>query len=703
MRNRLCHSPVGSPIEPLEARTLLSGTGPVATVLTAPTNITVPGSTGTSIVVQYTDPAGLNLASISGSNLTIGIGTFAPSDPPVPVTIAKVTASSDSTTAAVTYNLGAPDGAFYSQDDDVYRVELNGNSVLDKSGVAAAANPLLGLYQVLVNPVDATFAGGTLGFATQASITQPDGKIVLAGSQNPAAPQAVLERLNSDGSPDTTFASTGGIATTPGDNAAFYALGLQSTGEIVVAGTSDGDLLLGRYSSAGVSDSHTSTPIDFGSGITASLYGLAVATDDSIYAVGSESNGSAVVAHYLANGSLDSSFGTAGIATFAVGSATTSLSSVAFNSNEIIVAGTAGSNVFVAELTATGAFTPGFNAGAADTVAGLAAGTGNVHSPALAVSADGDIYVSSHVASGDLAIERLTPAGQPDSTFGPPSSAGVATTHFGPAGAAESDDADSILLRNDGTIVVSGTSDGKSVLAVYNADGSPFSQFTKDAFSASSDSTAMTDQAVATLSGSNAVVLSTTGNSTVASEFDIAAGPAITPPTTPTPPTSPVTPPITTTPNPTPIGTLGVVNGKRVTHLTFMAPNGASVTLHFSGSGSVQILESGSDVDLIATGSNLHLSTIGSGAFTLGTITVTGSLAQLKAPAATLAGALSATGSIGSSDLASIAGSIDAGGKIQRLVAASAASDSHFEASRFGVIKLPGKIKPVDDARFQTS
>jgi hypothetical protein len=93
MRNRLCHSPVGSPIEPLEARTLLSGTGPVATVLTAPTNITVPGSTGTSIVVQYTDPAGLNLASISGSNLTIGIGTFAPSDPPVPVTIAKVTAS----------------------------------------------------------------------------------------------------------------------------------------------------------------------------------------------------------------------------------------------------------------------------------------------------------------------------------------------------------------------------------------------------------------------------------------------------------------------------------------------------------------------------------------------------------------------------------------------------------------------------------
>jgi uncharacterized delta-60 repeat protein len=696
MRNRLCRSPVGSPLERLETRTLLSDTGPVATVITPPSNITVPGSTGTSIVVQYTDPAGLNLSSISGSNLTIGVGSFAPSDPPVPVTVAKVTASTDFTTATVTYYLGAPDGAFYSQDDDVYRVELNGDSVLDSAGIAAAANPLLGLYQVLVNPVDASFAGGTLGFATQASITQPDGKLVLAGSQNPAASQAVLERLNADGTPDTTFAGTGGIATSPGDHAAFYAVGLQSTGEIVVAGVSDGELLLGRYSSTGVSDSQSLTPVNFGSGITASFYGLAVAPDDSIYAVGSESNGSAIVAHYLADGSPDTSFGTAGMATFAVGSATTSLSSVAFNNNEIIVAGTAGSNVFVAELTATGSFAPAFNAGAPDTVAGLAAGTGNVHSPALAVASDGDIYVASHVASGDLAIERLTPAGQPDSTF---AAAGIATTHFGPTGTAETDDADSILLRDDSTIVVSGTSDGQSVLAVYNANGSPFSQFTKDAFSPSSDPATTTDQAVATLSGSNAVVLSTTSDNTVASEFDIAAGPATTPPTSPPPPTTP--PP--TAPTPTPIGTLGVVNGKRVKHLTFTAPSGASVTFRFSGSGSVQILQSGNDVDLIATGSNLHLTAISSGAFTLGTITVTGSLAQLKAPAATLAGALTSTGSLGSIDLAAITGTIDAGGKIQRLIAASAASDSHFQASGFGVIKLPGKIKAAGDARFQTS
>ncbi|HEX4123384.1 MAG TPA: delta-60 repeat domain-containing protein, partial [Tepidisphaeraceae bacterium] len=655
-----------TPFEPLEGRTLLSGTGPVATVIAPPSNVTVAGSDGTSIVVQYTDPAGISLATITGANLTVGVGSFAPSDPPVPVTVAKVTASTDSTTATVTYDLGAPDGALYSQDDDVYRVELNGNSVYDDAGAAAAANPLLGLYQVLVNPTDASFSSGSLGFATNASITQPDGKLVLAGSQNPSALQGVLERLNADGSPDTTFGSGGGIATTPGDNDVFNAVGLQSDGDIVVAGSGIGRLLLAQYTPAGAAIGQTLTPIDLGSGITASLYGLAVAPDNSIYAVGSESNGSAIVAHYLADGSLDTTFGTGGLAMFTVGSsATTSLSSVAVANNTVIVAGAAGSNAFVAELTAAGSFDPSFNSGTPDIVDGLAAGAANIHSPALAVSSAGDIYIASHTAAGDLALERLTPAGQPDSSFG---AAGVVSTHFGRAGTAETDDADSILLRSDGIIVVTGTSDGQSAIAVYNSDGSPFSQFTKDAFSPGSDPTATSNAALGTLSGEDAVVLSTTGQSTVASEFDIAAAPTTTPPTTPPPTTPPPTnPPTTTTPAPTPIGTLGKVNGKRVNHLSFTAPSGASVTLKLSGNGTAQVSQAGNDVDLVITGNNLRLAANASAAFTLGSVTVTGSLAAFKAPAATLAGTFSTTGKLGTIALGSVTGTLAAAGNITAL------------------------------------
>ena len=74
---------------------------------------------------------------------------------------------------------------------------------------------------------------------------QSDGKLVLAGRRNVAAPPALLNqfavmRLNSNGSPDGTFGSQGRVSTpisNLGDEA--LAVALQADGRIVAAGVSN--------------------------------------------------------------------------------------------------------------------------------------------------------------------------------------------------------------------------------------------------------------------------------------------------------------------------------------------------------------------------------------------------------------------------------------------------------------------------------
>jgi len=76
---------------------------------------------------------------------------------------------------------------------------------------------------------------------------QADGKILVAGSVN--AVDVLVLRLTSDGLPDSTF-SADGIARFNGDADGIDAgrgIALQPDGRIVVAGVSDGDLLVLRY------------------------------------------------------------------------------------------------------------------------------------------------------------------------------------------------------------------------------------------------------------------------------------------------------------------------------------------------------------------------------------------------------------------------------------------------------------------------
>lgn len=68
-------------------------------------------------------------------------------------------------------------------------------------------------------------------------LMQPDGKIVLIGKQLDETAPAVVARILSDGSFDTTFAGIGWVGTDVGGRTTFYAVTLQKDGKIVVAGT----------------------------------------------------------------------------------------------------------------------------------------------------------------------------------------------------------------------------------------------------------------------------------------------------------------------------------------------------------------------------------------------------------------------------------------------------------------------------------
>jgi uncharacterized delta-60 repeat protein len=68
---------------------------------------------------------------------------------------------------------------------------------------------------------------------------QPDGKIVVVGTDIDASPDFIVTRLNPDGTFDPTFSGDGKLVQTLGGNDQARAVALTPTGKIVVAGFSD--------------------------------------------------------------------------------------------------------------------------------------------------------------------------------------------------------------------------------------------------------------------------------------------------------------------------------------------------------------------------------------------------------------------------------------------------------------------------------
>jgi uncharacterized delta-60 repeat protein len=292
--------------------------------------------------------------------------------------------------------------------------------------------------------LDTTFGSGgkvigDLGAADALAI-QADGKIVAAGvglteSQFPT-PAFVVVRYNIDGSLDTSFGESGKVTTE------FF------PGNTVVGGGGN------------------------------SVRDVVIQADGKIVAAGSTYNPVAMrtnyaVARYNSDGSLDTSFGLGGKVTSPILDDSYAIRLTIQSDNRIVVAGSASSRsgtgtVFaVTRYNSDGSLDSSF--GSAGNATDDFFGIGSVVR-AIAFTADGEIVAAGSVPRGskgfDFAVARYNPDGILDTRFG---GGGKVITELSKD---EDDDVNAVAIQADGQVVAVGATESGSdfALARYNTE-----------------------------------------------------------------------------------------------------------------------------------------------------------------------------------------------------------------------------------------
>jgi uncharacterized delta-60 repeat protein len=313
-------------------------------------------------------------------------------------------------------------------------------------------------------------------------VVQPDGRIVAAGDVESSSGKTIsqgyaLARYNSDGSLDTSFGIGGRITISPHlsrGGAGASGLAVQPDGRILVAGSTTpgyaSEVALVRLEPDGSLDS------SFGSnGIVTTSFpgyqamranGVTLQFDGRIVVTGLVAPpGSArfAVVRYNSDGSLDTSFGTGGLATASFGGSNEAGREVAVLPDGHIV--TVGytfntiSQFALARFGSDGRLDGSFGTGGQVTTS--FPGYQYAEGYALAVQPNGRILVTGVAFSLGGAyrfgLARYNSDGTLDSSFG---TAGLVTTDFGGSYA----EGRSVVLQSDGRLVVAGTSSDSSGL-----------------------------------------------------------------------------------------------------------------------------------------------------------------------------------------------------------------------------------------------
>ncbi len=194
-----------------------------------------------------------------------------------------------------------------------YALLLQSNGYLVALGTTLSTDGsiCLGRY-TSTGVLDTTF--GTNGLVTghagtaYTGLLQSNGQIVAAG--NDGAGNIYAIRYNSDGTPDTSFNGTGSLT---GGTGTFYASCAQSNGSLVFIGTTGATLLVARTNANGFLDTSFGTN-GFATGPAGIAYAGLLQSDGKIIALGSSAatNGNLLLARFNTNGSLDTTFGSAG-------------------------------------------------------------------------------------------------------------------------------------------------------------------------------------------------------------------------------------------------------------------------------------------------------------------------------------------------------------------------------------------------------
>ncbi|HSH90909.1 MAG TPA: VCBS domain-containing protein [Ramlibacter sp.] len=304
-------------------------------------------------------------------------------------------------------------------------------------------------------------------------VLDAQGRALVAGytAENYAQTQVdwAIERRNADGTPDLSFGTNGRVVIDLGGYDYTDDIFVDPAGHILVSG--GGKVV--RLNADGSLDA------TFGDGGIWDQSGYALATVDAagrMLTVGGtyddEGNGTIDLVRYLADGSVDASFGEAGQSSIAIGSGGIRAFELKTDGDgNITLAWSQYTDVLyyvpisVARITNSGAIDTAFG------VDGIVRTTLNGGDLSLALDAQGGALVAYTPAgwdNGDLSVVRFNDEGSRDSSFG---TAGVATVDRG-----DRDEIGTISVAASGDIVVTGNAewgnDEDIEFAGFHADGS---------------------------------------------------------------------------------------------------------------------------------------------------------------------------------------------------------------------------------------
>jgi uncharacterized delta-60 repeat protein len=348
-------------------------------------------------------------------------------------------------------------------------------------------------------------AFGTLGVVTTTigtsssyvynTLIQSDGKIILTGTSSDSGGNNyfTLARYTTAGALDTTFDTDGIVTTTIGPNNNINTSVIQADGKIIAAGYGyvgggNAYFAMARYTTAGALDTTFDTD-----GIVTTTIGtdgdyardIALQPDGKIILAGQSNTGSLsafALARYTITGTLDTTFGTAGVVTSTFELSNNPAGVAVQPDGKILVGGNCSDSIHnsfaLARYTASGVLDTTFGANGVVTTT---LGTSDCNAYDMVRQADGKIVMGGYANSllgNDFALLRYTASGAIDTAFG---TNGVVTTT---AGVGNDHSLYRIVLQSNGKIVVSGYAESAISydigLVRYNANGTLDATFNSD-------------------------------------------------------------------------------------------------------------------------------------------------------------------------------------------------------------------------------
>lgn len=336
------------------------------------------------------------------------------------------------------------------------------------------------------------FTTGGFGYGM---LVQADNKVVVFGRSSDDAGSFGLVRYNENGSLDETF-GIGGIVTTDFDNMlndAAFGGAIQNDGKIVLVGVTSfnaiglGNFALARYNSDGSLDSSFGSAGKVVTNVQSSgedeAKSILIQPDGKLVVVGHTLGSDPdyqVIVRYNNNGTLDPTFGNAGIVRTVISGHSIWGNSVAIQTDGKLLIG-GGMQTVPAPPTATFSYTltrlnpdgtrdNSFDGdGFKSILYGIGGGPGELHIRAIGVQQDGRITA----AGWDSVLFRFNSNGSPDTSFDGDGTLRPVLNGGTPK---------SILLSASGKITVAGTTSGDFAIARYKPDGSLDTAFSTDGY-----------------------------------------------------------------------------------------------------------------------------------------------------------------------------------------------------------------------------